>query len=126
MKAKKVHLKITLKGIISFLAFIISLLYVVIFYNYYFVRNDVYASEVSSNVVIPKISKAKQVDIEKIINENAKQGQREEYSVQETVLEYMTKYRDNANLAKGTIQVIQEGREGKQEITTKKHIKMKN
>ena len=119
-KRKKIHLKITLKGIISFLTFIISLLYVVIFYNYYFVKNDVYATEVSSNVEITKISKAKQVDIEEIISENVKQGQREEYSVQEATLEYMTKYRDNANLAKGTIQVIQEGREGKQEITTKK------
>lgn len=115
------HIKITLKNIITFLAFILSLLYIVIFYNYYFVRNKVYASETLANIIEEtKISEAKEIDIEKIIRENEKKGQKEEYSVEETILEYITKYRDNSTLPKGTIQVIQEGREGKQEITTKR------
>ena len=119
-KGQKIHIKITLKNIITFLAFIISLLYVVIFYNYYFGRNNVYASETSSDVEKTKISEAQKVDIEKIITQNRKEGQKEEYIVQETTLEYITKYRNNASLPKGTMQVIQEGREGKQEITTKR------
>ncbi len=117
---QKMHIKITLKGIITFLAFIISLLYVVIFYNYYFVRNNSYAYETSSNIELPKISNAQEINLEEIISKNVIQGQKEEYSVEETVLEYITKYRNNASLAKGTIQVIQEGRTGKQEITTKR------
>lgn len=122
MKAKdKVHIKITLKSIITFLTFIISLLYCVIFYNYYFGRNHVYASEtLSHEVPNVSISKAEEIDIEKIIEQNAKEGKKEEYIVEETVLEYITKYRNNNSLPKGQMQVVQEGREGKQQITTKK------
>lgn len=119
-KRSKVHMKITLKSIITFLATIISLLYIVIFYNYYFGRSNVYATEVMSNVEQTKISDAQEIDMEEIIVQNTKQGQKEEYNVQEATLEYLTKYRNNTSLPKGKIQVIQEGREGKQEITTKK------
>lgn len=119
-KMQKIHMKITLKNIISFLVLSISLLYVVIFYNYYFGKNRVYATEASSNIEKIRISEAQEVDLEKVMTENVEEGKREEYSVQETTLEYITKYRNNANLPKGVIQVIQEGREGKQEITTKK------
>ena len=119
----KVNIKITLKNIITFLAFTLSLFYVVIFYNYYFGRNHVYASEsVMAKPVEEKIriSKAKEVNLEAIISQNGKEGLKEEYSVEETALEYITKYRNNASLPQGTIQVLQEGREGKQEITVKR------
>lgn len=119
-KKQKIPIKITLKNIITFLVFIISLLYIVIFYNYYFGRGNVYASEVIAKVEETKISGAQKIDIEKIINQNVKEGLREEYIIEETTLEYITKYRNNASLPKGQIQVIQEGREGKQEITTKR------
>ena len=120
----KIQMKITLKKIITFLAFIISLLYVVIFYNFYFARNDVYATEeTTANISETEISQAKEVDIENIIEQNVEQGKKEEYSVEETILEYLTIYRNNPSLPKGTIQVVQEGREGKQEITTKKTYK---
>lgn len=119
-KDEKIHVKITLKSIITFLAIIISLLYVVIFYNFYFGRNHVYAKETSTNVEKIKVSEASEIDIEEIIEKNVKEGQKEEYTVQETTLEYITKYRNNASLPKGKIQVIQEGREGKQEIIIKK------
>lgn len=124
MKAKeknKKHIKITLKSIITFLASVIILLYCVIFYNYYFAQNDVYAmEEVSSTVSNIKISNAKEIDIEKILDENAKEGKREEFVIEETELEYITTYRNNSELPKGTLQVVQEGREGKQQITIKK------
>lgn len=118
-KAKK--MKITLKNVITFLAFLISLLYIIIFYNYYFGRSKVYASETTSyDTQEVKISKAQEIDLEKIIEQNASNTQKEEYIVEETVLEYITKYRNNSNLPKGEIQVVQEGREGKQEITIKR------
>ena len=122
MKSKdKKILKVTVKKIIIILAFIISLLYIVIFYNLYFVENDVYAKETSTNNTQEiKISQAKKVDLENMLSQNAKEGIKEEYSVQEVTLEYLTKYRNNNTLPKGEIQVIQEGRQGKQEITIKK------
>ena len=119
-KDKKKYMKITLKNIITFLAFIISLLYIIIFYNYYFARGIVYASETVANVEKTKISEAQEIEIEKIIEQNMPEGKREEYSIEETTLEYITKYKNNASLPKGQIQVIQEGREGKQEITIKR------
>lgn len=120
---KKKIVRITLKNIIAFCVFNISILYIVIFYNFYFSKNDVYAKETSSEIENIKISEAKPLDIESIIAENTKENQREEYIIEETELEYMTKYQNNASLPKGTIQVIQEGREGKQQITKKQIYK---
>ena len=127
MKAKdktkgvqKVYRKNGLKNTGILLAFIIIVLGILIIYNQYFAKNNVYASETVSKPEKIKISKAPKIDIEKIIRQNNKEGQKEEYIVQEATLEYLTKYRNNANLPKGTIQVIQEGREGKQELTIKK------
>ena len=117
---KKIHIKITIKGIIITFSFIISILYMVIFYNMYFVKNNVLAKEVSSDIKTAKISKALPINIEETINQNTEQGKKEEYIVQEETLEYITKYRNNANLPKGDMQVVQEGREGKQEITIKR------
>lgn len=125
MKAKdktKKHIKFTLKNIICFLAFILIVLYSIIFYNFYFARDNayVYAKETSANLEEIEISNATQIDIDEIIKNNTNDGQREEYSVEEVELEYITKYQSNSELPKGTIQVIQEGRQGKQEITKKK------
>ena len=121
-KKSKLRTKITLKNIIIFLAFNISLLYIVIFYNYYFVDSKVYASRIIETTKIQntKISKAQKTDLENIINTNQKEGQKEEYLVEETTLEYITKYQNNNSLPKGKLQVVQEGREGKQEITKKR------
>ena len=116
---KKSQMKFTLKNIITFLIFIISLLYCIIFYNYYFGRNTVYAKEASSTVEKTKISQAQEINLEEILAQNVKEGQKEEYKTEETVLEYITKYRNNNQLPKGQMQVVQEGREGKQQITTK-------
>ncbi len=124
-RGRKIHIKITIKGIISFLAFIVMLLYMIIFYNFYFVKNNVYAtaSNIDYSTKMPEISGAKQIEIDEIIEQNTKQGQKEEYSVEEKDLEYITTYRNNPSLPKETLQVIQEGREGKQEITIKRTYK---
>lgn len=125
MKAKdkkRKYIVFTLRNIIFFSIAIISLIYLFIFYNFYFGENVVYATqEVNSEPIDDfQISNAEKLNIDTYLDENAKEGMKEEYEVQEQELEYITKYRNNASIPKGTIQVVQEGREGKQEITTKK------
>ena len=128
MKAKdkkKKHILFTLKNIIIFSITIISIFYIMIFYHYYLGENVVYATETSS---IPEksqiqkftLSNAEKIDINSYIQNNSKEGMKEEYIVEEVELEFLTKYKNNSTLPKGTLQVIQEGRKGKQEITTKR------
>ena len=120
-KKRKIF-KITIKRIIIFFASIIILLYGAIFYNHYIVQDNVYAKETSINVDTKEpfiISNANEINLEEIISKNVGQNKKEEYTVEETELEYITKYRNNSTLPTGTIQVLQEGREGKQQITKK-------
>ena len=119
-KKKNKRLKVTVKNIIGVIAFIISILYIIIFYNFYFANNDVYAKETTSNIESIKISEAKNINLNEIIEENSNQGRKEEFYTQEEELEYLTTYRNNPSLPKETIQVVQEGREGKQEVTKKR------
>ena len=121
-KEKKV--KITIKNLIYFLVFIVFMLYSILFYNLYFSK-EVYATEetVSQNTEEIKISHAEEVNLEEIISQNTNDGQREEYEVREEVLEYITKYRTNTSIPKGVVQVVQEGRQGTQEVTVKKTYK---
>lgn len=119
---KRKGAKVSLKNIISFLAFIIIVLYGVIFYNYYITKNEVYAQETNAKVDNTNdvtISNASLINIDKIIENNTKNQNQEEYITEETVLEYITEYKSNSELPKGAIQVIQEGREGTQSITKK-------
>ena len=58
-----------------------------------------------------------------IIRNNNDESQKEEIETKEEVLEFMTKYKTNKDLPKGTIQVLQEGREGLQQISLKKTYK---
>ena len=103
---RKKSIKITLKNSLCFLAFIISLLYVVIFYDRYFVKNNVFARETNSDTSEVKISKASQVDIDDLLDIKEDNENKEEYSVEEVDLEYITKYRNNPKLPKNTIQVV--------------------
>ena len=120
-KAKK-HIKLTLKNVILFSIIIIILLYGIIFYTKYITKNEVYAKETNAQITNNEnieISNAEKIDIDKIIEKNNNSSQKVEYTVEEIDLEYITKYNNNESLPKGTIQVIQEGREGKQEVTKK-------
>lgn len=126
MKAKdkkEKYKKISLKKIIIFLVSIIILLYLLVIYDYYLKKDEVYASENSPTTNTVKISNAGQIDVEEMISKNTNEMQRDEYITEENDLEYITKYKNNENLPKGVIQVIQQGREGKQEITTRRTIK---
>ena len=124
MKAKdkkKKYIFFTLKNIIIFSIAVISIFYIIIFYHYYFGESVVYATEeVSSPINNLELSEAEKIDIDSYIQDNSKEGVKEEYTVEEVELEFITKYKNNASLPKGTLQVTQEGRKGKQQITTKK------
>lgn len=114
--------KLSLKRIIIFFVGIIVFLYLIILYNYFLNKSEVFAketvSEVNQNV---KISNANEINLDEVINENNKEnGFKEEFTTEEIDLEYITKYQSNAELPKGVIQVVQEGREGKQEVTIKR------
>lgn len=120
MKTKENKIKITLKTII-FAAFgFFAILYIIMFYKMYIPVNKSYAKEVDS---IPeqetKISNANEIDIDQIINKNTNYGQTEQITKKEEVLEYLTQYRTNKEIPKGISVVVQEGMQGKQEITIK-------
>ena len=124
MKSKdkgKKYIKVTLKNIIICCSFAIIILCCISFYNYYFIKNEVYAKE-TNNIKTDniKISNAQLMNLDEIVNNNTQNKQKEEYITEEVELEYITIYQTNSILSKGVIQVIQEGREGKQQITKKK------
>lgn len=120
MKTKENRIKITLKTII-FAAFgFFTILYLIMFYKMYIPVNESYAKEVESKPEQEtKISNANEIDIEKIINQNTNYGQTEQITKREEVLEYLTQYRTNKDIPKGISVVVQEGMQGKQEITIK-------
>ena len=60
------------------------------------------------------------IDIKEIIQKNTSGDYHEEYIIVEKDLEYITTYQDNPDLPKGMVQVLQEGRDGTQKVTTKK------
>lgn len=82
-------------------------------------KKESYASTIPVEVQITSNLQS-DIDIMKILQENTSQQYREEFIVEERDLEYITNYEDNPNLPKGMVQVIQEGRDGLQEVTTKK------
>ncbi len=121
-REKKV--KITIKNLIYAFILFVFVLYAILFYDLYFSK-EVYATEetASKDTEEIRISQAEDVSLDEIISKNTNDGQREEYEVKEEVLEYITKYRTNNNIPKGMVQVVQEGREGTQEITVKRTYK---
>ena len=121
MKTKENKIKITLKTIIilSFLFF--AILYIIMFCNMYLPINKTYAKETTTNPEKEEqeISQASTIDINEIINQNTNNGQTEQITKKEEILEYLTQYRTNKEIPKGISVVVQEGRQGKQEITIK-------
>ena len=60
------------------------------------------------------VSNKNPINIEEILKENTNRKIEEEMVLDEIDLEYTTEYRNNPSIPKGTIQVLQEGRDGKQ------------
>lgn len=79
-----------------------------------------YVTKVEASNEKIKISNAKKVDIQELINQNLKKENVEQIITETIELEYITEYTENSELPTGTIQVIQEGRTGFQQNTIKK------
>ena len=60
------------------------------------------------------------VDINDILKQNLQEKGKAEIETQEVDLEYETEYKENNQLSKGTVKVIQQGKDGKQELIIKK------
>lgn len=98
----------------------------IIFVAVKMLRNDSYVAiekEVSTSleieVPITKQNKSKLPDVEAIVAQNEEEKITEKIEREETDIEFTTQYRQNASLAKGKIQTIQEGADGKQDSITK-------
>lgn len=116
LKAKEKSGKIKIAVVLSVL--------LILFVSYLYVESKYEKKTYAHNDIIeiqPKISNANAINLDEIIEKNTENvGNREEITVEEVELEYITKYRNNSNLYKGTREVSQEGRNGIQKITTKK------
>lgn len=120
MKTKENNIKITLKMIIFSAFGFFTILYSIMFYKMYIPTNKSYAKETNSQPEQKnQISNAEKIDIEQIINKNTNDGQIEQITKKEEILEYLTQYRTNKEIPKGISVVVQEGVQGKQEITIK-------
>ena len=98
---------------------ITTLLIIYILYNVYINQTVSYANSEKLLYEIVQISQAEKVNIEEIISKNQK-NTTEQIIVEEVDLEYITEYRNNNELSRGTMQVVQEGRTGLQQITIKR------
>ena len=100
------------------IAVVIVSILIIIFIAYNIYTNQVisYASNDKVVAEVARISEAEKIDIDEIIERNQVNSE-EQIITEEIDLEYITEYKNNSELPKGTIQVIQEGRTGKQQIT---------
>lgn len=103
-----------------YILFLLIIFAISIFIYIIFSKNKTYAKENNTNTSNVRISNAKKVDIYEIIKKNTVEKQEETIETIEEPLEFITKYKTNADLPRGTIQVIQEGREGIQQISIKR------
>lgn len=115
---KRLKISTNIKVIICML--IITLITFVI--NRYYNSKATYIStEIYENKIeYKKISD--DIDLENIIQNNTENIE-ERIETQEIDLEYTTTYKNNDSLSKGTMQVLQEGRDGKQQIIIKEIYK---
>ncbi len=67
-----------------------------------------------------KKANIKELDLKEVINKNIQNPIKEEITTEEIDLEYTTVYQNSNDLSKGEIQVVQEGRDGKQTVVNKK------
>lgn len=120
MRTKENKTKRSRKNILAIFLFSIISIMVGIYYIY-FTKIVSYASN-NENFEKIKISNAKIVDVYDFIikNNHNKDVTKEEIVEEEEELEYITKYENNGSLPKGTIQITQEGRNGKQKVYIRK------
>ena len=113
-KDKKISKKIMAIPVVIIICSMLLIYYI------YTNKQTSFATASMNNEEEIKISNAKLVDIKQIIEENTDISTKEEIITEQEELEYMTTYKNNEKLPKGMIQVIQEGRNGLQEISIQK------
>lgn len=119
-KDNKIKFKFNLKNTIYVLIVLFFLIFSFIFCKLYFPTNKSYAKEVDNGYLSDfKVSQAEKIDIDKILDENINNKKVEKITTKEEILEYITTYKTNKEIPKGISYVVQEGREGKQEIKIK-------
>ena len=99
-------------------------LVIAIIFGIYYTKNVSYAAEetkasLAVEVPITKKDKSKEINIDEIVENNTKIQKIEKLEMQETDIEFTTQYIENSSLAKGKIQVLQEGVDGKQNSVLK-------
>lgn len=120
MNSKEKKIKKMLKYIVFLLIGFIFIINIMVVYSMYISTNKSYAKETYSETENEiKISNAKEINIDKIINENTENEQIEKIITKEEILEYLTQYKINKEIPKGISYVTQEGIEGKQQIIIK-------
>ena len=97
---------------------------IAIIFGIYLTKNISYASESQNKTVAVEIpitpqDKSKKINIEEIVENNTKNQKVEVLEEQEIDVEFTTQYIENSSLAKGKIQVLQEGVDGKQNAVLK-------
>lgn len=97
---------------------------IAIIFGIYITKNISYASEENTKTVAVEVpitpqDKSKKINIEEIVENNTKVQKVEALEEQEIDLEFTTQYIENNSLAKGKIQVLQEGVDGKQNAILK-------
>jgi hypothetical protein len=107
----KQNIKFT-NPIVLIIGSILIILITALFLSKIFFSETVQAYANSENYTVVKNENP--IDIENILSENTSTKIEEEMVIEEIDLEYTTQYRNNSELPKGTIQVLQEGRDGKQ------------
>lgn len=115
-KIKELH-KLKTVILVIFLLFIFMFIFISIRYFERLKTENVMSSDIIGN---NPISNAEKVDIEKYIKVNNYKDVKEETVVEDIELEYITKYKNNSELPRNIVQVVQEGRAGIQRVTTKK------
>ena len=106
------------------LALIAIALVIAIIFGIYYTKNVSNAAEATKSklaveVPITNKDKTKEINIDEIVENNTKVQKIEKLEEQETDIEFTTQYIENSSLAKGKIQVLQEGVDGKQNAVLK-------
>ncbi len=89
----------------------------------YAAQNKIKTSNLEIQIPIAKQNSSKAINIEDFISQNEAEVITEKIERQETDIEFTTIYRQNDSLAKGKIQTLQEGQDGKQDAIIKKVYK---
>lgn len=96
---------------------------IAIIFGIYLTKSVSYASEqtktVAIEIPITPQDNTKKIDIEEIVENNTKVQKIEVLEEQETDVEFTTQYIENSSIAKGKMQVLQEGVDGKQNAILK-------